>query len=250
VVARESPFISVIVPAYNEQGCIAANVEKVAGYLAAGFSRFEVIVVDDGSTDGTPREISRAARLDPRIKLIPIPANRGKGFAVREGVLQAEGDAIFFTDADLSTPVEEIEAGLKGLNEDTPVVIASRRHPESVIALYQSRTREGIGRLFNRCVKLLLSLPFQDTQCGFKCFTREAGRKIFSRALIDGFAFDVEILVIARRLGYRVNEIPVCWTNSPESKVRPLRDFARVATDLLRIYRNDRAGLYGPQAGK
>ena len=241
-------FVSAIVPTYNEAGCIDANVQKIVAYLAAKFYSFEVVVVDDGSTDNTPQQVAQAAQREPRIKLIRFSANRGKGFAVREGVLRAQGDAVFFTDADLSTPVEEIEKGLKALEEDYPVAMASRRHPESIVCRYQSPAREGIGRLFNLVVRLLLSLPFHDTQCGFKCFTAAAGREIFSRARIDGFAFDVEMLVIARRLDYRVKEIPVHWTNAPESKVRPARHFLRVVGELSRIYRNDRRGLYSRQA--
>jgi dolichyl-phosphate beta-glucosyltransferase len=237
-------FISVIVPAYNEGSCIRSNLKKIVDYLSTRFSQFEVIVVDDGSSDDTPKQVSLAAQEERRIKLISYSTNRGKGFAVREGVLAAQGDAVCFTDADLSTPVEAIEKGMKDLEERCPVVIASRRHAESVVLLHQHWGRETVGRLFNLFIKILLSLSFPDTQCGFKCFTREAGRSIFSLARIDGFAFDVEILVIARRLGYRVKEIPVCWTNSPQSKVRPLRDLSRVIGDLLKIYRNDRAGLY------
>jgi dolichyl-phosphate beta-glucosyltransferase len=238
------PFVSVIVPAYNEDDCIRATLGKIADYLRARFSRFEIIVVDDGSTDDTGRKVSEIAAREPSVRLIAFPENHGKGFVVRQGVLAARGDAVFFTDADLSTPVEEIEKGLAGLEEGYPMVIASRRHAASVIALSQGRGREAIGRAFNLFVRSLLALPFDDTQCGFKCFTGAAAREILSLARIDGFAFDVEAIVIARRLGYRVQEIPVCWTNSPDSKVRPARDLLFVLKDLLRIYRNDKKGLY------
>jgi dolichyl-phosphate beta-glucosyltransferase len=234
----------VIIPTYNEGGRIQSNLEKVVDYLSPISSQSEVIVVDDGSTDDTLKQVALAAHQDPRIRLLPFSTNRGKGFVVRQGVLEARGDAVLFTDADLSTPVEEIEKGLAGLEEGYPVVIASRRHPDSVIALPQNRARDAIGRLFNLVVRTLLSLRLRDTQCGFKCFSREAARKIFSLARIDGYAFDVEIIIIARRLGYRIKEIPVCWSNSADSKVRPLCDLSRVTRDLLKIYRNERAGLY------
>jgi dolichyl-phosphate beta-glucosyltransferase len=237
-------FISIIVPSYNEGERIQPTLEKVVEYLRPRFSRFEVIVVDDGSADDTSNKVTQAQLREPRVKLISCSANHGKGFAVRQGILAAKGDAVLFTDADLSTPVETIESGLKGLDDGYPVVIASRRHAESIIVLRQSWSRDFIGRIFNLVVRRLLSLRFQDTQCGFKCFSREAARKIFSVARIDGFAFDAEILVIARTLGYRVKEIPVCWTNSPESKVRPLRNFLRVSNELLKIRRNDSRGLY------
>lgn len=245
-----SSFVSVVIPTYNEGRRIQSTLERVIQYLSAKFSRFEIIVVDDGSTDGTPQQVARAAHQEPLIKLIPLSTNRGKGFVVREGVLNAQGEVIFFTDADLSTPVEEIEKGLAGLEEGYPVVIASRRHPESIVALHQGRGREIVGRAFNLFVRALLSLPFHDTQCGFKGFSREAAREIFSLARIDGFAFDAEVLVIARQLGYSVKEIPVYWTNSPDSKVRPVRHLLRVARELLRIYCNDRQGLYIPHGIK
>ena len=237
-------FVSVIVPAYNEGDCIQSTLGKIADYLRGRFSRFEVIVVDDGSTDDTGGRISQFAAREPAARLLAFPENHGKGFAVRQGVLAARGDAVFFTDADLSTPVEEIEKGLAGLEAGHSVVIASRRHSASVIARHQGRGREAVGRAFNLFVRSLLSLPYDDTQCGFKCFTGAAAREIFSLARIDGFAFDVEALVIARSLGYRVQEIPVRWTNSPDSKVRPVRDLLFVLRDLLRIYGNDRKGLY------
>ncbi|HEX9443432.1 MAG TPA: dolichyl-phosphate beta-glucosyltransferase [Candidatus Binatia bacterium] len=238
------PFVSVIVPAYNEGDCIQSTLGKITGYLRARFSRFEVIVVDDGSTDDTGGRVSEFAAREPSVRLVAFSENRGKGFVVRQGVLAARGDAVFFTDADLSTPVEEIEKGLAGLEEGHPMVIASRRHSASVIALGQGRGREAVGRAFNRFVKSLLSLPFDDTQCGFKCFTGAAAREIFSLARINGFAFDVEAIVIARSLGYRVYEIPVRWTNSPDSKVRPVRDLLFVLKDLLGIYWNEKKGLY------
>jgi dolichyl-phosphate beta-glucosyltransferase len=237
-------FISIVIPSYNEASRIQPNLEKIVDYLRPRFSRFEIIVVDDGSTDGTPRQVAEAAHRESRIRLVSFPANRGKGFAVRQGILAAIGDSILFTDADLSTPVETVESGLKGLDDGYPVVIASRRHAKSVIVLRQSWAREVIGRVFNLVVRRLLSLRFQDTQCGFKCFSREAAREIFSLARIDGYAFDVEIIIIARRLGYRIKEIPVCWSDSADSKVRPLGDLSRVTRDLLKIYRNERAGLY------
>ncbi len=241
-----STFVSIVVPAYNEGSSIEATLETLVRYLRSAFSRFEVIAVDDGSTDDTSRKISEAAKIEPCISHLSLPTNRGKGFAVRQGILQAKGEAICFTDADLSTPVEAIEQGAIALQRGFPVVIASRGHPESIIALRQDRAREAIGKTFNLAVRTLLSLPFHDTQCGFKCFSREAAQAIFSRARIDGFAFDVEILVIARRLGYRVKEIPVTWTNSPDSKVRPVRHLPPVVRDLLRIYWNDRQELYRP----
>jgi len=240
--------ISVVIPSYNEGRRIGPTLAELIAYLRPRFAGFEVIVVDDGSTDDTSTEVARVQRREPRVRLISFPKNHGKGFAVRQGVLAAEGAAVLFTDADLSTPVETIENGVKAIDEDYPVVIASRRHPESVIALSQHRAREAVGQLFNLAVRTLLSLRFRDTQCGFKCFTREAAREIFSLARIDGYAFDVEVIVIAQRLGYCVKEIPVCWSNAPDSKVKPLQHLPGVAIELLKIYRNDRRGVYASNA--
>jgi len=170
----KTEFLSVIIPAYNEAPRIERTLEQLAGYLRAKVSEFEIVVVDDGSTDDTSRKVTLAAQKEPRVRLVSLPANRGKGFAVRQGVVAAKGDVICFTDADLSTPVEEIEKGADGLRQGAPVVIASRRHPGSVISLRQGLLRDWIGRGFNRFVRALLSLPFEDTQCGFKCFSRQA----------------------------------------------------------------------------
>lgn len=239
-----SDFISVVVPAYNEAVCIQSTLEKLVAYLSARFSRFEIIVADDGSVDRTRAKVAESASKDPRVRLLSFAGNHGKGFAVRQGILDAKGESIFFTDADLSTPPEEIETALACLKEGFSVVIASRRHPQSVITRHQPRMREAVGAAFNRAVRALLSLEFRDTQCGFKAFSATASRQIFSLARIDGFAFDAEILVIARNLGCRVKEIPVRWSNAPDSKVSLGRHLYGVVKDLLRIYRNDRRGVY------
>jgi dolichyl-phosphate beta-glucosyltransferase len=230
--------LSVVVPAYNEGARIELTLAKLAAHLERNFPQYEVIVIDDGSMDSTAEKVRKFAAANSRIVLHSLPINRGKGFAVREGVTRAKGDAILFTDADLSTPVEEIDLALAELTRGFAVVIASRRHPNSIIARRQSWTREAIGRGFNRLIRALFSLPFKDTQCGFKCFTQEAAKAIFARATIDTFSFDVEILIIAMGLGYAIKEIPVHWTNAPGSKVRPLKDAATIALELLTLYRN------------
>lgn len=225
-------------PAYNEDARIQLTLEKLAAHLERNFPAFEIIVMDDGSTDSTSEKVRHAAAVNQRIALHSLPKNRGKGFAVRAGMMLAKGDAALFTDADLSTPVEEIDLALAELKRGFPVVIASRRHPDSVIARRQSWLREVIGRGFNRLIRALFSIPFKDTQCGFKCFTQAAAKAIFSRATVDTFSFDVEILIIATALGYSIREIPVRWTNAPGSKVRPLRDAATIFRELLALYRS------------
>ena len=229
--------VSVVIPAYNEGERIERTLSELARYLEPKFPRFEIIVVDDGSNDETAEKIKRCAQTERQIKLHSYSPNRGKGFAVRLGMLRAAHDAVLFTDADLSTPVEEIEIALAELARGFAVVIASRRHPESFIARRQNPAREFIGRTFNALVRVMIGLPYRDTQCGFKCLTRSAAKEIFSRARIDRFSFDVEILLIARAMGYAIKEIPVRWTNAPGSKVRPLRDLGSIVRELMQLYR-------------
>lgn len=239
-----STFTSVIIPAFNEASRIQPTLLKILHYLAENFSRFEIIVVNDGSTDGTADQIAEVAVTDERIVTISMPINHGKGFAVRQGMLTAKGDWLIFTDADLSTPVEAIPTALAAGAEGFPVVIGSRRHPNSIIERHQSRSREAMGKCFNQFMRALLFLPYQDTQCGFKCFELGAAREIFGRARLDGFVFDVEILVIARRLGYAVKEIPVCWTDAPGSKVRFHETFLTIFKELFTIWYYDWRGHY------
>ncbi len=229
--------VSVIIPAYNEGERIEKTLRELVRYLELKFPRYEIVVSDDGSSDDTVEKITRIAETNRQIVLLSHFPNRGKGFAVRQGMLRAVYDAVLFTDADLSTPVEEIEIAVAELARGFSVVIASRRHPESVIARRQNPAREFIGRTFNALVRLMIGMPFRDTQCGFKCFTRSAAKEIFSRARIDRFSFDVEILLIAGAMGYAIKEIPVRWSNAPGSKVRPLRDLATILRELMQLYR-------------
>jgi dolichyl-phosphate beta-glucosyltransferase len=229
--------VSVVIPAYNEGERIGITLGKLVNNLEKNFPHFEIIVVDDGSSDDTAEKVKRVAATNRQIALISYSPNRGKGFAVRRGMLRAANDAVLFTDADLSTPVEEIAVALAELARGFSVVIASRRHPESVIALRQSWVRELIGRTFNTLVRLMIGLPYKDTQCGFKCFTRNAAKEIFSRTRINTFSFDVEALLIAGAMGHAIKEIPVRWTNGVGSKVRPLRDGLKILGELLTLYR-------------
>lgn len=229
--------VSVVIPTYNEGERIEATLCELVRYLELTFPRFEIVVSDDGSSDDTVERIKRIAETDRRIVPLSHFPNRGKGFAVRQGMLRAAHEAVLFTDADLSTPVEEIEVATAELARGFSVVIASRRHPESVIARRQNLAREFIGRAFNTLVRLMIGMPYRDTQCGFKCFTRSAAREIFSRARIDRFSFDVEILMIARAMGYAIKEIPVRWSDAPGSKVRPLRDLGTILRELMQLYR-------------
>jgi len=226
--------LSIVIPAYNEEQRLPASLGAVSAYLAARPSapRVEVLVVDDGSSDATASRAEDAGRrhgLDLRV--LRLPRNRGKGFAVRTGCLEAAGRLILVSDADFSTPIYEWE---KLASANVPVAIGSRAVDESLVKEHQSLARRASGKLFNRFVRLLLVPGIRDTQCGFKLFSREAARAIFSRARVDRFAFDVEALLLARQLGYAIAEVPVLWFNSADSRVTLLGG-AQAYWDLLRI---------------
>ena len=231
------PNWTIVVPAYNEELRLGETLRTIAAFAAEHPGSFEILVVDDGSTDGTPDLVEREF---PDVRLMRNPGNRGKGYSVRAGLRAARGKWRLFSDADLSTPIEELPRFEAELRAGADVVIASRALKDSVIELRQARWRETSGRIFNGLVRLLSGLPYRDTQCGFKAYTRAAAVRIAALQQLDGWAFDVEHLHIARLLGLRVREIPVRWINSPASHVRFLPDAARMLLDVIRI----RAGRY------
>jgi dolichyl-phosphate beta-glucosyltransferase len=228
-----APALSIVIPAFNEESRLGPTVRRIVEFAATSGRSHEIIVVDDGSTDGTNALARRIAEDHPSVRVVS-QARQGKGAAVRAGVLAASGDRILFSDADLSTPIEEVEkleAALEGGND---VAIASRAAPGADIRVRQHPVREMMGRTFNSLVRVIAVSGFADTQCGFKLFTREAARELFGRSRVDGFAFDVEILWLARGR-YRVAEVPVVWRHVEESRVSPGRDAARMFVDLVRI---------------
>lgn len=204
---------------------------------------FEIIVVDDGSRDGTPGIVEKRASADARVRLVPNPRNMGKGYSVRRGVQASTGDLVLFSDADLSTPIEELEK-LLGWIDDCDVVIASRSLPDSDVVVHQPFYRELMGKVFNVIVQVLLVRGIIDTQCGFKLMTRRAADAVFALSRIDSFSFDVELILIARRCGLRVKDIPVTWIDSPGSRVHPIRDSSHMLLDLVRIKFYDILGYY------
>jgi dolichyl-phosphate beta-glucosyltransferase len=234
---NSSADVSIVVPAYDEERRIGRCLTELKRW-SAEFPRLrEVIVVVEPSGDRTAALARQAAEGDPVVQVRENPAHRGKGFAIRTGMLAASGEIIFFMDVDLSVPLRYVApfAAHLDAHPQTAAVIGSRRHPESVVSKRQHFLRERAGRAFNHVVRALGLSPSKDTQCGFKAFRRAAAREIFSRAKIDGFAFDTEVLLLARKLGLRVDELPVEWINDSETKFRPLRDGWRSAWDLWRV---------------
>jgi dolichyl-phosphate beta-glucosyltransferase len=237
-------FLSIIVPAYNEEARLGETLKRIRGYLDSHPYASEIIVVDDGSTDRTREIAAESLRGRPGDRLLSRDVNRGKGASVKEGVAAAAGELILFTDADLSTPIEELDKMLPEIDGGADIVIGSRALNASDIQIRQNRFRELMGKTFNIFVRTCVLDGIRDTQCGFKLFKREAARAVFPSLSTCGFCFDVEALYLGRRLGLRIAQTPVIWRNSPQSKVRIFRSSARMIWDLFGIRRRHR------QAGK
>jgi glycosyltransferase involved in cell wall biosynthesis len=233
------PQVSIIVPAYNEAPRLPDSLRLLRAHLGASSRSFEVLVIVEESTDGTLDLAREATAEQANFHVIDNRVHRGKGYAVRSGMLQGRGDILFYMDADLSVPAEEIDRFLIHFDAhpEVDVLLASRQHPGSRIERRQGLLRQTMGKAFNRFLQCLSLLPFRDTQCGFKAFRREAARQIFARQTLDGFAFDVEALLLAQSLGFHIAELPVRWLNSPESKVHIIRDSLRMLLDAFTLRR-------------
>ena len=243
------PSLSVVIPAYNEESRLPASLEKVARYLKENVQQpSEILVVNDGSSDDTFK-IARvsAAGLEAaglRVTVLDNGRNRGKGYSVRHGVTQSRYGWVLITDADLSAPIEECAKLFAAVEQQgCDVAIGSRAIDRSLIGVHQSSFREIMGRAFNMVVRIGAGLPFKDTQCGFKLFSESAARDVFTRQLLEGFGFDVEVLYLARRLGYQVAEVPVRWNHCEGTKVRMFSG-ADAFLDILRVRKNDWTGKY------
>ena len=235
--------MSVVIPAYNEEDRIARSLEAISEYLEGAGYRYELVVVDDGSEDETVVVVNNLAIKN--LDLIKNGVNRGKGYSVRRGILHCKGNIILMSDADLSTPIEEIEKLLDAiLAEGYQVAIGSRGLPDSDVRVHQSWQRENMGKVFNLFIRTLVMGRIRDTQCGFKCLGAKAAKTIFSRGRLNGFSFDVEALFIGRKLGYKIKEIGVVWINSPASRVHILRDPIQMFIDLWKIRWWDLRGRY------
>jgi len=240
------PHLSVIIPAYNEQSRIGDTLTDVLRYLEASGIRGEVLVVDDGSTDGTTEVVTERLPRE-RGRLIKNVENRGKGYSVRRGIVEARGRWVLMCDADQSTPIEE-HARLAEIarDRDRDIVIGSRGLSDSKVEIRQARLRESMGKTFNFVVRKLTGLRLHDTQCGFKLMDRKRILPIVEKSIIDGFAFDVELLYVANRFGLTVAEVPVTWRNSPQSKVNVVTAPPAMLTEVLRVLWRFRRGGYNP----
>lgn len=228
------PFLSVIIPAYNEEKRLAPTIMAVESFLAAMGREWELLVVDDGSRDGTIAVAERTFADPTRSRVIRSPRNAGKGAAVRRGMLAATGRYRLFADADNSTPIEQVLKLLRAMRRrGVDVAIASRALRESQLEVRQPLHREMMGRVFNKVVQLVALPGIVDTQCGFKLFSARAADAIFPHQKLDGFSFDVEILMRARRAGFEIVEVPVRWIDHASSRVSPLRDSWRVLRDTV-----------------
>jgi len=238
-------FLSVVIPAYNEAKRIGTTLDKIRNYLASKRFLAEVVVVDDGSTDDTPALLHSAAAGWPELRRLTNHPNRGKGFSVRRGVLEARGTVVLFTDADLSAPIEEADKLMAALESaQADAAIGSRALDRSLIGVRQPWRREYAGRFFNLLVRLFTGLKIQDTQCGLKLFRRDSTRYAFEAQHVTGFGFDPELLFLIERGGRKVVEVPVRWNDNPATKVRFLHDSTRMFLDLIALRWRAWAGKY------
>lgn len=240
---NSAPELSIVIPSFNEELRLPPTLEKIAHYIEQQRPNTEVIVVDDGSTDRTAAVAESWRGRIPRLRVVSNGSNRGKGFSVRHGSLEAAGEIVLFTDADLSSPIDEAEKLLCAL-QTHDVAIGSRAVDRSLIEVHESLFREFAGIIFNRIVRITLRLPFVDTQCGFKAFRRERCRIIFEQQTIERFGFDPELLYLARHHGLSTVEVPVRWAHSPATKVNMMRDSIQMFLDIFIIRWNAIRGRY------
>lgn len=239
------PKYSIVIPAYNESGRIPATLKSVLECVRANQWPAEIIVVDDGSRDATASVVRAFAADAPEVRLIRNPGNRGKGYSVRNGILQALGEIVMFTDADLSAPIEEAERLFAAIAAGADIAIGSRWLERTRQTIRQPFYRQFFGRCFNGVTRLVMGLHFADTQCGFKAFTRDAAQTVFQLQTIERWGFDPEILFIALKRGYRVEEVPVSWAHDERSRISYLKDGMRMLEDIAIVRWNALLGRYG-----
>lgn len=237
--------LSVIIPAYNEEKRLPITLREVNKYLKRQDFESEIIVVSDGSTDKTVKVTKNLMAEINNLRVLEFEKKRGKGFGVKQGILEAKGDFRVFMDADNSTTIDQVEKMWPEFEQGFDVVLGSRDIKEALIAVPQPWFRRKLGDIFNLIVQVISGLwGIWDTQCGFKGFTKKAAVDIFSKSVIDGFAFDVEVLMLAKKMGYRFKEIPVVWINDPQSKVK-FKSMVNMLIDVLKIRFNFMKNIYG-----
>ncbi len=239
-----NPQFSIVIPAYNESARIGKTLTAVLECVHSRNWSAEVIVVNDGSTDSTAKIVKEFVQLDPVVHLLENSSNRGKGFSVRNGILAGRGDILMFTDADLSSPIEEAERLFAAINEGADIAIGSRWLEVSRQTIKQPIYRQFFGRCFNAVTRWLMGLPFADTQCGFKAFRKSAAQTVFGLQHIERWGFDPELLFIAIRRGYKIKEVPVTWGHDERSRMSYLRDGLKMLEEILRIRWNAFTGVY------
>ncbi len=238
------PDYSIVVPAYNESARIGQTLERILDCVHSRGWHAEVLVVNDGSTDSTAAIVEEFAAKDPIVRLINNSSNRGKGYSVRNGMLQGLGAIVMFTDADLSSPMEEAELLFAAIREGVDIAIGSRWLEVKRQTLRQPLYRRFFGRCFNAVTRLVMSLPFADTQCGFKAFTRQAAQTVFQLQRIERWGFDPEILFIGIKRGYSIREVPVTWGHDERSRISYLKDGLKMLEELVYIRWNALTGVY------
>jgi dolichyl-phosphate beta-glucosyltransferase len=240
----ERPLISIVIPAYNESARIGKALDEVLRCVHERDWHAEILVVNDGSTDRTPAIVQEFAQLHPEVRLLNNPENRGKGFSVRHGILHAVGDMVMFTDADLSAPMEEAERLFEALRQGADIAIGSRWLERQRQTLKQPFYRQFFGRCFNAITRLVMGLPFADTQCGFKAFRRPVAQTIFQLQRIERWGFDPELLFIALKRGYTIREVPVTWGHDERSRLSYLKDGLKMLEEIAYIRWEAFAGAY------
>lgn len=239
---------TIVIPAYNESSRLRPTLDAILRYTQEQKWEVEILVVNDGSTDDTAQVVREYGKINPRILLVENPGNRGKGYSVRNGMLHARGDVCLFSDADLSSPIEEAAKLLAAINQGADVVIGSRWLKSELQTERQPLYRQAFGRIFNFVLRVVLGMRFVDTQCGFKAFRRDAAQRIFPLQKIERWGFDPEILFLARRAGLRIDEVPVVWAHSEGTRLNPVRDGIRMFGEVLRIRWYSMTGAYNETA--